>query len=69
MATDLEARRLLAAIYPTRLERVLGAVVTWAYRPHSSRPRVWLGHRGDDLRLWLQRRRVAKVRSGKDRTR
>lgn len=58
---DYQVRRLLAAIHPTRRERVLSSLVGWCYQRNDERgPFNWLGDRADDLRCTLQRRRCDK---------
>lgn len=56
--SDIEVARLLAAIFPTRVERVLQAVVTSCYRRSYTGLFGWVGDRADDLRCRLQWRRA-----------
>lgn len=59
--TTEEVARLLAAIYPTRVERVLAWFVTWAYQHPEGGAIDRLGDRADDARFWNLRRRVRRA--------
>jgi hypothetical protein len=54
-----DTRRLLAAIYPPRRERVLMWLVGRCYHRAETGPIGWLGDRADDLRVWSLRRRAS----------
>ncbi len=58
--TDEQIHTLLASLRPTRIERVLSAIVTRAYRINEHGVPGWLGDRADDMRVWSQKRRGAK---------
>jgi hypothetical protein len=46
--TEIEMRRLMAWVYPSRTERALGAVVSAAYLLADTGPIAWIGNRADD---------------------
>lgn len=54
----LPAYRLLAAIFPSRTERVLGHIVTWAYDRGESGVYGLIGDRVDDIKCAITRRRA-----------
>ena len=58
---DRESVRFLAALTPARKERSLSWLVARCYdRNDDTGLWNWLGDRADDLRIWLQHRRVDK---------
>lgn len=57
--TDEQVHRLLCTIFPSRTERVLDRVATWAYGRSGHGIYGFVGDRADDLRALSVRVRVA----------
>ena len=58
--TPIEVERLLCAISPSGIERVLTAMASWCWRRSETGPMGWLGDKADNLRIHSNDRRARR---------